>query len=360
MEGKSNMKYSVITMLLIVVGFATASAQTVTNVTAEQVDKTIHVLYDLDKQADITLFLSTDGGNTYTKLYRVSGDVGSGISAGHKTIIWDVLEEMEKFVGDNIVFKVKAEGAMSFTVNGVTFNMIHVKGGTFTMGCTSEQGSDCGSNENPSHSVTLSDFWMGETEVTQALWQAVMNTTVEEQRDKSNPSLSMRGEGASYPMYYVSWNEAVEFCDKLNSQLSGQLPSGYRFSLPSEAQWEYAARGGNKSRGYKYAGGNSIGDVAWYSENSSSATHTVKDKQANELGLYDMSGNVVEWCSDWDGSYSSFSQTNPTGSSTGSRRVLRGGSWGRIARHCRVSFREFSTPGNRISDGGFRLALVRQ
>ncbi|MCR4965360.1 MAG: formylglycine-generating enzyme family protein [Bacteroidales bacterium] len=247
---------------------------------------------------------------------------------------------------------------LTFTVSGVTFKMVYVQGGTFTMGCTSEQGDDCYSDENPAHSVTLSDYWIGETEVTQALWKAVMGSTVSQQRDKVNSSWSLRGEGSSYPMYYVSWEEAVQFCSKLNSMVSSQLPSGWKFSLPTEAQWEYAARGGNKKSGYKYAGGNSIGEVAWYDGNGGSGTHPVKGKSPNALGLYDMTGNVWEWCSDWYGSYSSGAQTNPEGPSSGSLRVLRGGSWSGSARHCRVPRRFNINPAYRFSDFGFRLSIV--
>ena len=248
----------------------------------------------------------------------------------------------------------------TYTVNGISFKMVYVQGGTFTMGCTSEQGGDCDDDEKPIHSVTLSDFFIGETEVTQALWESVMGTTVREQRDKAEPFWSMRGEGGSYPMYYVSWNEAVEFCNKLNEKLRSQLPSGCRFALPTEAQWEYAARGGNKSRHYKYAGSNNVGDVAWYTDNSSSATHPVKGKQANELGLYDMNGNVWEWCEDWKGSYSSSAQSDPKGPSSGSDRVLRGGGWNGNAGSCRVSYRNNYNPDFRYNFIGFRLTLVRQ
>ena len=317
-------------------------AQTVTNVTATQVNKTIHVSYDLDQQAEISLFLSTDGGQTYSELHEVSGDVGEQISPGHRTIVWDVLAEKDKLVGENIVFKVKAEGAMSFTVNGVTFKMICVQGGTFTMGCTSEQGSDCDNKEEPSHSVTLGDFYMGETEVTQALWKAVMG---------NNPS---NFNGDDRPVESVSWNDCQKFIRKLN-QLTGKT-----FRLPTEAEWEYAARGGNKSQHYKYAGSNTLGNVAWYTDNSGNSTHPVKGKQANELGLYDMSGNVWEWCSDWYGSNNSSSQTNPQGPSSGSNRVLRGGSWYRSAGYCRVSRRFSNGPGYRHDHYGFRLSLVHQ
>ena len=349
-------------LLSVMCGFwAHSFAQTVTNVTATQVNKTIQVSYDLDKQADITLHLSTDGGKTYQQLSQVSGDVGKDVSAGHKTIVWDVLAERERLVSENIVFKVMAQGGggnLEFTVNGVTFRMIPVQGGTFTMGCTSEQGSDCDSDKKPSHQVTLSDFWMGETEVTQALWRAVMGAEPSYNGGWTNEY----GRGDTYPAYRVSWDDCQEFIRKLN-QLTGKT-----FRLPTEAEWEYAARGGNKSKGYKYSGSNTIGDVAWYTVNcydkgSSSpdyGTHPVKGKQANELGLYDMSGNVYEWCSDWYVSYSSSAQTNPTGPSSGSFRVLRGGSWIYYSWRCRVAYRYGSSPDDRNYNNGFRLSLVQQ
>lgn len=247
--------------------------------------------------------------------------------------------------------KIKIGEDFTEKVSGVEIEMVYVEGGTFQMGATSEQGSDYDSNERPVHSVTLSDYYIGKFEVTQGLWEKVMGTTIHEQRIKAGYSFT-NGVGSDYPMYYVNWEEAQEFCKKL-SQLTGKT-----YVLPTEAQWEYAARGGVKSRGYKYSGSNTIGNVAWYSDNSSSSTHPVATKQPNELGLYDMSGNVWEWCSDWYGSYSSESQSNPTGPSTGSNRVLRGGSWCNSARNCRVSFRNYSYPSNRSFNDGFRFVLL--
>ncbi len=232
----------------------------------------------------------------------------------------------------------------TFTVNGVSFNMVAVDGGTFTMGATSEQQNPYNS-EKPIHNVTLSDYYIGETEVTQALWEAVMGR---------NPSYFT---GSNNPVEQVSYDDCITFINKLNSQLSGQLPSGRKFRLPTEAEWEYAARGGNRSRGNQYSGSNSLGSVAWYDDNSNGQTHPVKQKQANELGLYDMSGNVWEWCYDWYGKYSSSSQTNPKGPSSGSYRVLRGGGGDGGAQGCRVAFRNGSTPGGRGAGGGMRLAL---
>ena len=228
----------------------------------------------------------------------------------------------------------------TFTVGGVSFTMVYVQGGTFTMGATREQGSDAFDVEKPSHSVTLSSYHIGETEVTQALWQAVMG---------SNPS-KFTGDSRR-PVEHVSWEDCQRFISRLTS-LTGQ-----HFHLPTEAQWEYAARGGSKSRGYKYSGSNDVGSVAWYYDNSSRTTHPVKTKSPNELGLYDMSGNVWEWCQDWFGYYSSGSQTNPTGASSGADRVDRGGSWSCFARGCRVSNRYCDTPSYRYNYLGLRLAL---
>ena len=233
------------------------------------------------------------------------------------------------------------QGIQTFTVKGVSFKMVSVAGGTFTMGATSEQGRDVYDDEKPAHKVTLSSFAIGQTEVTQELWEAVMG---------SNPS---NFKGAKRPVEEVSWNDCQAFITKLN-QLTGK-----KFRLPTEAEWEYAARGGKSSKGYKYAGSNTIDEVAWYN-NSGDQTHDVATKKPNELGLYDMSGNVREWCQDWfQGEYSSSSQTNPTGPSSGSLRVLRGGSWfnNNDARFCRVSNRLGNYPDIRSNYFGLRLAL---
>ncbi len=224
----------------------------------------------------------------------------------------------------------------TFTVNGVSFKMMPVEGGTFTMGATDEQGSDALSNENPTHQVTLSNFSIGQTEVTQALWQAVMGI---------NPSY-FTGD-LQRPMENVSWDDCQQFIIKLN-QLTGK-----NFRLPTEAEWEYAARGGNKSRGYKYSGSNNIDDVAYWRTNS---TFPVANLAPNELGLYDMSGNVLEWCQDWYGSYSAEAQTNPTGPTSSSVRVYRGGSWYDFAKECRVSCRKYLNPSLFDVNLGLRLA----
>ena len=223
--------------------------------------------------------------------------------------------------------------------DGICIEMVKVEGGTFMMGATSEMKNP-NSNEKPVHQVTLTnDYYMGKYEVTQALWQAVMG---------SNPS---EYKGDNLPVETVSWNDCQKFISKLNS-LTGRM-----FRLPTEAEWEYAARGGKESRGYQYSGSSNISDVAWYDENSGSKTHPVGTKQANELGIYDMTGNVWEWCSDWYSSYSSSSQTNPTGSDSGSARVSRGGGWNCNASYCRLSVRFYYTPDFRLDILGLRLAL---
>ena len=224
--------------------------------------------------------------------------------------------------------------------DGISIDMVRVEAGTFTMGATPEMKNPEG-DEKPTHRVTLTnDYYIGKYEVTQALWKAVMG---------NNPSIL---KGDKLPVEYVSWDDCQEFISKLN-RITGKT-----FRLPTEAEWEYAARGGNKSRGYQYSGSSNIRKVAWFWDNRGNKPHhAVGTKQANELGIYDMSGNVLEWCQDWYGAYSSSSQVNPTGANSESDRVLRGGSWGSDARFCRSSFRGNGAPGSRNGYLGLRLVL---
>ena len=224
-------------------------------------------------------------------------------------------------------------------VNGLK-KYFPVKGGMFTMGAPAEQGSDAKNDERPAHKVVLGDYYIGETEVTQELWETVMG---------DNPSYF---KGSLLPVEQVSWNDCQQFIDKLNQM------TGRKFRLPTEAEWEFAARGGTLSKSYKYSGSNNIRYVAWYEGNSKDKTHEVKTKQANELGLYDMSGNVFEWCQDWyKDSYSTMLQTSPKGPFSGSYRVIRDGNYGTYAKHCRVSRRNGSEPSVRSLNLGFRLAM---
>lgn len=234
-----------------------------------------------------------------------------------------------------------------FNVGDVSFTMMPVEGGTFTMGATAEQGNDGSEREKPVHQVTLDTYYIGQIEVTQALWVAVMG---------SNPSHFI---GNLNPVENVSWDDCQDFIASLNRI------TGRNFRLPTEAEWEFAARGGNESQGYKYAGGDNIDNVAWYSGNDSwqirgtgaYGTHPVATRMPNELMLFDMSGNVHEWCQDWYGGYSSEGQTNPIGPATGTNRVYRGGSWYFDEWFCRVSFRNSVTPSYRSYGIGLRLAL---
>lgn len=232
------------------------------------------------------------------------------------------------------------ETKQTFTIRGVDFSMIKVDGGTFTMGATVEQGADVASRELPTHQVTLSDYYIGATEVTQALWEVVMG---------ANPS---DNRGVDNPVNQISWDDCQTFVAKL-CQLTGE-----HFRLPTEAEWEYAARGGNKTQRYKYAGSNMINDVAWYVKNSGATIHPVAQKQPNELGLYDMSGNVREWCLDWYGAYTENSQANPVGASSGTYRVFRGGSCKDSADYSRVARRIINVPTQKSFDLGLRVVLV--
>lgn len=224
------------------------------------------------------------------------------------------------------------------TVKGVRFDMLDVKGGTFSMG--SETGE---SDEKPVHNVILSDFAIGKTEVTQALWKAVMTDCPRE----------TPWNGDNMPLLAVSWDEIQAFIAKLN-QITNK---SYR--LPSEAEWEYAASGGASTNSTTYAGSNNIAYVAWYNGNSLDQIHTVASNRPNELGLYDMSGNVWEWCADWYGAYTTTSQTNPTGAPSGVRRVLRGGGYDDSAWGCRVANRRNENPDGMGSNIGFRLVLSK-
>lgn len=239
----------------------------------------------------------------------------------------------------------------TFTVNGVSFKMVKVDGGTFMMGATEDQGKDATMDDFPSHSVTLDTFFIGETEVTQALWNAVMgdSTSIED----VNPS---KNKGDKFPLESVSWDRFHVFINKLNEM------TGKNFRLPTEAEWEFAARGGNYSQGYKYPGSDDLDDVAWYEDNSDNHTHEVATKQPNELGIYDMGGNVTEWLEDWFGPYSGEAQTNPTGGKDKpfgmAERVERGGSYNSKAKACTPWKRHSEIlPSSYNESYGFRLAM---
>ena len=239
----------------------------------------------------------------------------------------------------NISFHENSEGDLVFTIDSVSFTMIYVPGGSFTMGATAEQGADAADEEKPTFDVSLTGFYIGETEVTQALWKAVV---------WDNPSIF---KGDQRPVESVSWYDCQLFIQRLNAK------TGKKFRLPTEAEWEYAARGGD-SGGTKYAGSDNINSIAWYDKNAANETHNVATKSPNSLGIYDMSGNVSEWCNDRYDKYSGYSQDNPKGPSYGDNNVCRGGSWISSAWGCRVSYRSDYVPSKSSRYYlGFRLAL---
>lgn len=230
---------------------------------------------------------------------------------------------------------------------GLNMKMIYVEGGKFLMGATSEQGGD----DNEYH-VKLDSYYIGECEVTQAQWEKLMGTSIQLQVSKEELAFN-KNIGPNHPMCYVSWEEARAFCKEL-SRITGKT-----YCLPTEAQWEYAARGGKKNEDTKYSGSWSIDAVAWYANNSGYCAHPVKTKHPNGLGIYDMSGNVWEWCSDWySSSYNKEDTNNPVGPSSGSTRVLRGGTWGSQEHSCCVSYRNHGGTNMRYNDIGFRVVVI--
>lgn len=222
-------------------------------------------------------------------------------------------------------------------------HMVFVQGGTFIMGCINEVGNECRDNEKPAHKVMVSDFYIGKYEVTLKEWRELMGSIPRESRFTACDECPVEG---------VSWNDIQVFISQLN------IHTGKKYRLPTEAEWEYAARGGRLSKEYKYAGSNKIDEVAWYTRNTNYRTYPVGQKKPNELGLYDMTGNVCEWCQDWMGDYSASPQTNPSGVSTGEYRVSRGGSWSGYEDSCRNSCRGQGYQQNGVQNQGFRL--VRQ
>lgn len=253
------------------------------------------------------------------------------LTAGHKEQI-TLIENKKK----------ESETANSISIpvkDGINIEMIKVEAGTFMMGATKEVKEPY-KIELPAHEVLLTeDYYIGKYEVTQALWNVVMD------------SKHSTNDGDLLPKNYVSWNDCQEFIEKLNKI------TGLKFRLPTEAEWEYAARGGKKSKRYLYSGSNNVLDVAWYDGNSSNKRHPVGTKQANELGIFDMGGNVSEWCQDLWGQYQNDSQINPLGSSAGTKHVLRGGNYFFYIRICYLSYRMFAESNYKDAFSGFRLAL---
>ena len=246
--------------------------------------------------------------------------------------------------GEELTFTTVAEDSKIFNVNNAVLTMVRVEGGTFRMGGSDESAQ---SYEKPVHNVTLDDYYIGLCEVTNEQWEAVVNGRIPSPMEDP----TWYNEERFLPKTMISYEDCLGFISKLNAQ------TGLEFSLPTEAQWEYAARGGEKSREYLYSGSNDASEVGWCYENDATHVTIVGTKKCNELGLYDMTGNVNEWCSDWYNLYSAEDQTNPVGPDSGHHRVMRGGSVINFYEECRISHRFGGEPGSHLYFVGFRLAL---
>lgn len=302
------------------------------------------IAYRLDKRADICVRVSVDGGLYTPPLANLQGAVGKGVLPGDSLLITAVgLPEIRGVEEEALSFLVEVDdGALLVQFDSISFRMMPVEGGSFVMGCTHPRGEKhTYADELPTHKVTLNSYYMGQYEVTQALWVAVMG---------ENPSKFTGSD--SLPVEQVSWNEAQIFIARL-SQITG-----YRFRLPTEAEWEFAARGGNRTHRTAYPGVRSqIWECCWYGGNSDGHSHPVGRLKPNELGLYDMGGNVAEWCSDWMSGYSSQAQSCPQGPRQGENRILRGGCFNSPTWGCSVFERSWYLPDYGYSFYGFRLAL---
>lgn len=324
-------------------------AQKVSNVNYTRVDKELTITYSLDKQADIRVRVSIDGGHFFSRpLQNLSGDVGKAIKPGKekKIIAYDLADLRglpDSLDSVNVRFRVEVDdGSVDIRVGDYVIPMVPVKGGTFQMGCVDKTIAKHNYEaEFPVHKVTVDDYYIAKYELTQDVWTLVMG---------ENPSHTQGND--SLPVEQVSWNDVQIFISRL-SQITGQ-----RFRMPTEAEWEYAARGGQKGHGYVFPGANSdLNAIAWYGSNADNHTHPVGQKKPNELGLYDMAGNVWEWCSDWMAEYPAEAQDNPKGPKDGDHKILRGGcmtspSWGLT-----VSDRCWYQPDRGYGFHGVRLVL---
>ncbi len=319
-----------------------AFAAEVKNVNSRQEGNRMLFEYDLvgdESDAEVQLTVTVKGQVYPMDKLHLEGDAGKVKVGKGKKIWWNILQDFPRGYAGDLEWELVA-GAKKFKDSITGMEFVFVKGGCFQMGDTFGDG---GSDEKPVHEVCVDDFYMGIYGVTQAQWERVMG---------GNPSHFKKG--GNYPVEEVTWNDVQNFIERLNGQ------SGKNYRLPTEAEWEYAARSGGKREWY--AGTSSVsdlGDYAWYSGNSGGSTHPVGEKRPNGLGLYDMSGNVWEWCADWyaENYYSSYARDNPKGPGSGSTRVLRGGSWVNSPRNARAAYRAGLSPSNGSNTRGFRLAL---
>jgi formylglycine-generating enzyme required for sulfatase activity len=327
-------------ILFLIVPQCLAFTQQITNLHQKIENGRIVITYDLPGKIYEIYDIKLTAENEFEIISPqiIDGDLQDVSPGNNKVILWEPVLENRRLEGWHV----------NLIVERKLFNMTFISGGTFERGCWVRTG-ECKDDEKPVHAVTVSSYYMSTTEVTQDQWKSVMN---------NNPSVF---KGDDLPVENISWNVIQEFLNKLYQQ------TGEKYRLPTEAEWEYAARSGGASTGsateYKYAGTNSnFGDYAWYDENSNDKTHPVAQRKPNGLGLYDMSGNVQEWCSDiYDKSYYKNSPAkDPKGAKSGSSCVLRGGSWFMNVAFCRLSNRNFNFPQSRYNDIGFRLAMDKK
>jgi len=326
----------ILTMLFALPAFAAE----LKNEKARQEGNRLVITYDLEgkeREAEVNLTLTVEGKTYKASELHVEGDLGKVKTGRGKRISWNILQDFPRGLRAGVDWELATAGD-AFTDSATGMQMIFVKGGCYQMG---DAFGDGAADEKPVHEVCVNDFYIGKYEVTQGQWQRIMG---------NNPSY-FKNCGDNCPVEQVSWNDAQDFIRRLNSR------SGKQYRLPTEAEWEYAARSGGRSE--KYTGGNDVDAVAWYRSNSGSKTHPVGQKRPNGLGLYDMSGNVWEWCSDWYGKkyYSQGPRDNPDGPSSGYYRVLRGGSCDDTPSGVRVADRVRLEPGYRDYYIGFRVAL---
>lgn len=310
-------------------------AQKVSNIRAEQRGQDIVVLYSLETSSpcEVRLLLSQDNGITWSApLKNVKGDVGRKISGGENEIVWKLLLDQEQLVSDYVKFKVIANTWQSFEPT-----MVFVEGGEFQMGYNSDE-----EEYKPAHTVVLSSFYISKFEITEQEWELIMSDSL---GDIMNKTCQI-----CYPQS-CSYNQANKLIEKLN------FITGKKYRMPTEAEWEFAARGGKLSKGYYYSGSYNMKTSGWYSENANGGRNPVGLKIPNELGIYDMSGNLQEWCLDWYSKYDIQKLTNPKGLVEGTHKILRGGAYNSYIDNCRVFSRSYEKPDVFSYNYGLRLVL---
>ncbi len=340
MKHPAKIRFILLVAIYFVTFFLSSDCQVIVNISPVQQGEVIRLNYGIEKtftnaSFNIELFVSTDGGkNLIGPLKMVTGDVGENIKAGSNLFInWDVLKEFESLQSDQVVFEIHVYENIE-----LKFKFIYVKEGSFRMG--TRKGNQ---NEKPVHLVNLTSFFISKYEVTQSQWVKVMGY---------NPSANKNC--YKCPVENISYNEIMKFIAKLNE--SGTA----KYRLPSEAEWEYSALGGTTAANFEYSGGNDIDNIAWYISNSGGHPHPVGTKQPNALGLYDMSGNVLEWCRDFYNSnyYRVSPSSDPKGPASGSSKVIRGGAFNQWSTNCTVFNRQYETHSYKNPNIGFRLIKI--